>query len=205
MVLDEDLPRAVFFDIADRLKATERSEHALLLLDMLAAHYESTDQHRKAIEVYRQTAYFRADTSGIRQKLSSLYKKEHGNSTAIDDYIKISGLMTADSVFKAIEKLEEFLAYDIGQCFYFERYGLGRVIQTIPEKREIVIDFEHKKRHFLTLDIARGLLMKIEPGHFLYKKAHQIDELTQLAEENPEELVLLLLRSMKDPMTPTQI
>ncbi len=205
MVLDEQLPLSVFFDIASRLKGKEQTGHALLLLDMLAAHYESGEQHRKAIEVYRQTAYFRKETSGIREKLSSLYKKLYRSSDHIDDFIRVSGLMTADSLFKALAKLDEFLDYDVGRYFYFERYGLGTVVEAKPEKQEIIVDFEKKKRHFLTLDIARGLLMKIGPEHFLYKKAQHVDELKQMAAERPADLVLLLLRSMKEPMTPVQI
>ncbi|UCC12217.1 MAG: GreA/GreB family elongation factor [candidate division WOR-3 bacterium] len=205
MVLDEQLPLSVFFDIADRLKKKKQTDHALLLLDMLAAHYESSNQHRKAIAVYRQTAYFRKESSGIRKKLSSLYKKLYKNSDHIDDYINASGLLTADSLFKAITKLDEYLDYDVGQYFYFERYGLGTVVEAKPEKQEIIVDFEKKKHHFLTLDIARGLLMKIGPEHFLYKKAQNIDKLKQLAAEQSTDLVLLLLRSMKDPMTPAQI
>lgn len=205
MVLDEHLSLSVFFDIASRLKEIQQSDHALLLLDMLAAHCESGSTYRKAIEVYRQTAYFRKDSSGIRKKLSSLYRKHYRNSAHIDDYINASGLLTADSLFKAIEKLDEYLVYDVGQYFYFERYGLGQVVETIPEQQEIIIDFEKKKRHFLTLDIARGLLMPVGREHYLYKKAKHADELKQMAADHPQELMLMLLRSMKDPMTPAQI
>jgi transcription elongation factor GreA len=205
MVLDEHLALTAFFDIAHLLKEIQQADHALLLLEMLAAQCESNNEYRKAIEVYRQTAYYRKDSSGIRKKLAELYRKQHVESTHIDDYIGSSGLLTADSLFKALDKLDEYLTYDVGQYFYFERYGLGQVVETNPEKQEIIVDFEKKKRHFLTLDIARGLLMPIDHEHFLYKKAKNIEELRQMAADHPEELVLLLLHSMKDPMTPAQI
>jgi len=205
MVLDENLPLGVFFDIAKRLKVIQQADHTLLLLDMLAAHCESGSKYTKAIAVYRETAYFRKDTTGIRKKLVELYRKQYGDSAHIDDYINASALLTADSLFKAIEKLDEYLTYDVGQYFYFERYGLGQVVETDPEQQEIIIDFEKKKRHFLTLDIARGLLMPVGRDHYLYKKAKHADELQQMAADHPQELVLLLLRSMKDPMTPAQI
>jgi transcription elongation factor GreA len=205
MVLDETLSLAVLFGIAKRLKETGQTDHALLLLDMLAAHYESSTMYGKAIEVYRQTAYYRKDTTGIREKIGELYRKQYRESAHIDDYIHASALLTADSLFKALDKLDEYLAYDVGQYFYFERYGLGQVIETDPEQREIIIDFEKKKRHFLTLDIARGLLMPVGHEHFLYKKAKHTDELTQMAADHPQDLVLLLLRSMKQPMTSAQI
>jgi transcription elongation factor GreA len=126
-------------------------------------------------------------------------------STHVHDYIEISGIDKTEPIFKAIRKLEEFLKYDVGKYFYFERYGLGEVIETIPVRREIVINFEKKERHFLALDIARGLLTPIDSEHFLYKKHKNVSELKDLASSDPFALIKLLLKSFAQPLTAAQI
>lgn len=205
MVLNEQVDIVEFLEIAQRLRKADETHHALMLLEMLASHLESVKELQKAIQVYKHMLYYTKDNTTIRKKLTSLYKTLYSESTHVNDYIEISGMNRAEPIFKAIKKLEEFLKYDVGQYFYFERYGLGEVIDTIPAKHEIVINFEKKKRHFLTLDIARGLLMPVDRKHFLYKKHRNITELRELASTDPFALITLLLKSFAQPLTASQI
>ncbi|UCG92167.1 MAG: GreA/GreB family elongation factor [candidate division WOR-3 bacterium] len=205
MVLDEHVDIVAFFEIAETLKKSDEAAHALVLLEMLASHLESEKEIQKAIQVYKHMLYYTKDDTKMRKKLTSLYKTLYHESTHVNDYIEISGIDKTEPIFKAIRKLEEFLKYDVGQYFYFERYGLGEIIDTIPVRREIVINFEKKERHFLTLDIARGLLTPIDSEHFLYKKHKNIAELKDLASADPFALIKLLLKSFAQPLTAAQI
>ncbi len=205
MVLDEHVDIVEFFEIAVTLKKSDEADHALVLLDMLASHLESEKELQKTIQVYKHILYYTKDDTKIRKKLTSLYKTLYHERTHVNDYIEISGIDKTEPIFKAIKKLEEFLKYDVGQYFYFERYGLGEIVDTIPTRREIVINFEKKERHFLTLDIARGLLTPIDSEHFLYKKHKNIAELKDLASSDPFALMKLLLKSFAQPLTATQI
>jgi transcription elongation GreA/GreB family factor len=205
MVLDKQVNLNDFFEITKDLKKLNESERALLLLEMLAAHLESNNEYAKVIEVYKNMVYHVRDDTEIRKKIINLYKLQYKESEHLDEYLKISGFKETGSIFKAIEKLEEFLKYDVGTYFYFERYGTGEVIEVIPSKKEIVIDFEKKKRHFLTLDIARGLLMPLNKEHFLYIKHKNIDDLKEIALADPVELIKFMLKSFQEPLTASQI
>ncbi len=205
MVLDTTIPLDDFFTISAELKKAQESKHALMLLEMLASHLESNSEYGKAIDVYKNMLYHVKDNTQIRDKLVDLYKIAHPQSKHLNDYIQISGLKSAEPIFKAIEKLNEFLKYDIGKYFYFERYGIGEVTEVLPSKGEIVIDFEKKKRHFLTMSVARGLLTPIHETHFLYMKYRNTATLKDMAEKNPVGLTKLMMKGFNEPLTASKI
>ncbi len=205
MVLDKRVNLNHFFEIAKLLKKSHESERALLLLEMLATQCEADREYHKAIEVYKNMVYHVSDVTEIRKNLIRLFKDAYPKSKHLDEYRALSGFDRGESIFNALKKLEEFLKYDIGRYFYFERYGIGKIIDTIPSKREVVIDFEQKKRHYLTLDIARGLLTPIHKEHFLYIKHENVSVLKEKAVADPVELIKLLLKSFEEPLTASRI
>ncbi len=205
MVLDETVQLDDLFALTADLKKSNESRRAFMFLEMLATHLESRKEYRKAIDVYKKMVYHTKDTTKIRAKLCDLYKYVYAQSEHLNEYIEISGLMNADSIFKALEKLDEFLTYDKGQYFYFERYGIGEVTDVLPSKKEIVIDFEKKRRHFLSINVARGLLTSIPETHYLYLKHKDVETLKEMAEKNPIELIKLMLQSFDEPLTAATI
>jgi transcription elongation factor GreA-like protein len=170
LITDKQTKLENLFEITSALKKSGESERALFLLELLASHCESEAEHHKAIVVYKHILQYRKEDDTIRKKLVALYKEAYHESLHITEYLQISGLNESKPLFKSLERLEEFLYYDIGKCFYFERYGIGEVIDIIPLKSEIVINFEKKERHFLSLAVAKGILTPIPKDHFLYKK-----------------------------------
>jgi len=205
MLENKDIPLKDFFVIAQELKKVQESRQALLLLEVLATHFESLNELKNTIEVYKHMVYYTNDDIPIRKKLVTLYKKLNKDSIHIDEYIEISGIEKGESIFKSLEKLAEFLKFDIGNWFYFAHYGIGEVVEVIPTKKEMVINFEKKGKEFIKFDIAKGLLIPISREHFLYKKSKDIEELRTLASSNPAQLIKFILRSFSQPMTASQI
>jgi len=206
MVINEQTALDQLLELAKELKKYDQSERALGLLEMLRSHLESKKSFSKAIEVCKNMIYHCKDDTEVRGALIELYKKAYPRSEALNDYIEVSGLnKKGEAFFKSIDKLNLFLKYDVGNHFYFERYGIGQVVETRPAKREIIIDFENKKHHFLTLDVAEGLLLPVLPGDFLYLKHTDIERLQKMAQDSPLELVKLILKQFAEPLTGTQI
>jgi len=205
MVENNDLPLGDFFEIAEELKKVRESEQAYLLLDILASHFESSGNLDKAMEVYRQMPYYTSDDSDVRKKLAWLYRRKYGDCSHLDEYMELSGLEKGDHFFKSIEKLEEFLRYDIGNFFFFEKYGIGEVREIIPAKKELMINFDKQKRYFVKFDVARGLLTPLPELHFLYRKHQNPAALKEQAIQNPVGLAKSILASFNEPLSAPQI
>lgn len=204
MLLNDTVTVETLIEISDALRDVHEKERALTLLEMLAQHLESLRRNQAALTVYKKMLFFARRDTQIRPHIIRLYKAIHAKSEHIHDYIEISGLMRDEPILKSLQRLEDFLTYDIGTDFYFERYGIGSVVEVNPGKREIVIDFEKKKRHFLTIDVARGLLAPIDKDHFLYLKSRNIEELRRQI-DTPVDLIKKILADIGEPLTAPDI
>ncbi len=205
MITDPSIEVAQFVTIADSVRKAGNPELASLLLELLSEYYETQQKYGHVINIQKHLLRYSHESPQIRSKLIMIYRRKYKNSIRLDDYFEASGLSRDESIMKALNRFEEYLTYDIGNCFYFERYGMGKVVDAIPDKKEIVVDFERKKKHFLTLDVARGLLTPVTPGHFLYAKYEEPEKLRVMASEQPAEVVLMILRSFREPMPASKI
>ncbi|OPX18569.1 hypothetical protein BXT86_00440 [candidate division WOR-3 bacterium 4484_100] len=205
MILDKDVSLKDFLKIIDALKSEKDDERALLLLELLAGSYESNQQYELALDVYKKMLRVKKEDSEIRKRIVGLFKAQYKENEHIDEYLKYSGLTQDAPIIKALSKFEEFIKYDVGRYFYFERYGLGEVKDVNPAKREVIIDFEKKGKDFLSIDIANGLLIPINHNHFLYKRSKEPETLKRLADEDPIQLIKMLLKSFSEPLSATQI
>ncbi len=202
---DPDIKLKELFEIAQELKKHQEDSRAFMLLALLAENLILQGKMIEAIEVYKNMAYFTNDDSKIREDLIKLYQNIYKESVHIDDFIELSGLKKGGHIFKSLNKLDEFLRYDKGNIFYFEKFGIGEVVEIRPEKREIILNFERQKGYLLKIDVAQRLLKPVPPGHFLYKKYKSISELKTLAKEDPIGLTKFLLRSFNVPLSSSQI
>ena len=205
IIIDKQIQLSDILELTNELGKQGSSDQALFLLEVTTSHLESENEYRKLIEVYKNILQYRKENTSIRKELVNLYKKLYADSKYIAEYVNISGLDTNEPIYKALGKLEEFLRYDIGKYFYFERYGLGEIIDTNPVKKEIVINFEKKARHFLTIDVAKGLLIPINNTHFLHKKLKNIQELREMALSDPAGFMKFMLKSFGTALTASQI
>ena len=205
MITDPSIEVAQFVSIADAVRKAGEEELAILLLELLSEYYETQQEYDHVINTLKHLLRYERESPQIRRKLIAVYRRKYRDSARLEDYFEASGLNKNESIMKALNRFEEYLMYDIGNCFYFERYGMGQVVDVIPDRKEIVVDFEKKKKHFLTIDVARGLLTPVTPGHFLYAKYEEPERLKSLASEQPAEVVLMILRSFREPMPASNI
>ncbi len=205
LLTDTTVERAQFLSVADAVAQAGDTQRSALLLEMLAEYYETQKQYDDAFEVYIHMLRHDRESPQIRQKIIMLFRREYKDSIHLDDYLTLSGLNTGEPIMKALQRFEEYVKYDIGEYFFFDRYGLGEVVDVIPAKKEIVVDFEKKEHHFLTIDVARGLLQPVGREHFLFLKRKEPEKLRSLARNEPVELVVMLLRSIREPMPASKI
>lgn len=194
-----------YLQIADRLKAIKDTARGFMLLEILANHLENQDRVEEAISVYKHMPYFTDDDQQIRKALINLYKKRYPDNDRIEKFISLSGIEKGEHIFKSIERFEEFLKFELGKVFYFERYGTGEVISMNPEKKELVLNFEKQKDYYVKFEVAHGLLTPISENHFLYKKYKSIEDLKKLMIEEPVGLIKYLLKSFNAPLSSGEI
>src|SRR5207237_8666514 len=111
---------------------------------------------------------------------------------------------TSNPIEKA-EKIETWLNYDEGQCFFMAGRGAGCVTELNPELGICRLDFEKEKRVSVPLGAAGKFLTPLQNGHVLREKFTRPDELRVEAAKKPAEMFARILQSFGRPMTMAEV
>lgn len=84
-------------------------------------------------------------------------------------------------------------------------WGFGRIKDWNPLLNQIIIDFEEKADHSMQLAYAAGNLTPIPADHILARRASEPDVLRQMAQDDPLQLVRVVLESLGGQATQAQI
>src|SRR5207237_8834511 len=111
---------------------------------------------------------------------------------------------TSNPIEKA-EKIETWLNYDEGQCFFMIGRGAGIVTELNPELGICRLDFEKEKRVSVPLGAAAKYLVPLPEGHVLREKFTRGDALKGEAKSSPPQFFARILQSFGRPMTISEV
>lgn len=196
---------SLFYDIAKELAKNGEQQRASLLLHILASHYESKMEYGKVLEILKKASHWDPENEETRRLLSNCYRELNKESPNIEKYINLSGIESDTPLRKAIPILERWLAFDVSKHFYLKELGVGKVVEVNTDFNRVTIDFEKKKGYLLKLDMAKRLLTPLGEDHFLVLKQREPERIRKMVEENPIQLLELLLRSFNKPLPSKEI
>jgi transcription elongation GreA/GreB family factor len=197
----EDL--ASFYSMADWLAKNKEKERAATLLLFLIEHFKGKGDFQKVLDILKKAAFFNPQDKTIRQELINCYQVLLSGHPQKEELIEVSGIKEGVGLLEILPIFDQYLKFNIGEYFYRPEWGVGKIIGSdlIREKR-CVIDFQQKKRHGMSLDAISDVLTRLDPHHFLVIKATDIASLKNMP---PIELIVFLLKSINQPLTPQKI
>ncbi|MDI6751248.1 MAG: GreA/GreB family elongation factor [bacterium] len=199
-LLPEDL--VLFYSIADWLGKHKEKERAATLLLFLTEHFKKKNDFHKVLEILKKAAFFNLQDTDLRQELINCYQVLLSGHPQKEELIS-SGIKEKKDLAEILATFDHYLDFNIGQYFYRPEWGVGKIIDCYPlKKKRVVIDFEKKERHEMSIDAACEVLTKLDSNHFLVVK---LTDMTRLKNMAPIELILFLLKSINQPLTPQKI
>ncbi len=208
-----DVP--LFYSTANWLSRHGEKERACVLLLLLMENFKEKGDFLQVLEILKKiVAFSRSNLSdksdwsdkSVRQELINCYQVLLQDHPQKRELIETSGIKGEVKLTEILPVFDQYLYFNIGEYFYRPEWGMGRIIDgDLLREKKVVIDFEHKKNHSISLDAVTEILTKLETGHFLVRKATDISLLKKMNQENPLELLVLLLKSFKQPLTPQKI
>ncbi len=137
----------------------------------------------------------------FRHRLVEVYEALYPNHTLIEKIKEISNII---NVFKepkeCIEIFEKYIQYDKGKYVIHRQFGVGKI-------REITIDsviikfVSQEELRKMTFDMAIKSLKTLEADDINVWKAYKITEIKKLAEDNPTEVLEIILKHTKSITT----
>ncbi len=198
-----------FFEVTDNLVESGEQERAIFLLDLLEENLRETEDWDRLLEVIKKTGILVRDPTELHAAIIDAIRLRYADSTNLDALIDKVGLLRAiedtPKIWKKIERLKNLMQFDEGAVVWMEGKGAGRVTEVNLVLESFKLDLDQHPGLRVGFAAAPKVLKPLPAGHFLRQKVERPEEVRALADSNPGELLLALLKSTDQPLTGSEI
>ncbi len=198
-----------FFEVTDTLVESGEQERATFLLDLLEENLRETEDWDGLLEVLRKTGAQFREPIEVHEAIVEAIRLRYSDSASLDALIDKVGLLRAiedtPKIWRKVERLEKLMQFDEGAVVWMEGKGAGRVTEVNFALESFKVELDQHPGLRVGFAAAPKVLKPLPEGHFLRQKVEQPDKLRELADSNPGELLLALLKSTDQPLTGADI
>ncbi len=157
-------------------------------------HQMKKEQYRQALEILKLAVDLKPHDKQIRKAIEESYRAIYTDHSQLDKYLKSSAVGQSWKPHReAIRQFETHIAFDKDSFVSHKSWGIG-VVKEI-ENDNVVIDFEGRPGHKMSLKIALRALSVLDDNSISIWKTYKLDELKKLLEEDPLKVLEIILRS----------
>ena len=195
-----------FLHIAKSLRKAEQRSQSDTLLGLLADVLKERQLWPQRLQVLKEQGRLSKHPAQMRQQIEEALRKSVGTHKSFNRAFQFAkfGDPQSNPVERA-EKIETWLTYDEGECFFMTGRGAGCVTELNPELGICRLDFEKDKRVSVPLGAAAKYLVPLPEGHVLREKFSAGDALKDSAKKSPSEFFARLLQSFGRSMVMSEV
>ena len=190
-----------FLATAKSLRKAEQRTQSDTLLGLLADALKDRKKWTERLQVLKEIGRLSRHPATLRPQIEEALRKSYGERKSFArafDFAKFSD-PAANPVEKA-EKVEQWMNYDEGECFFMSGRGAGVVTELNPELGICRLDFEKEKRVAVPLGAAGKFLTGLQQGHVLREKFTDQEGTRERAKKSPSDFFARILQSFGRPM-----
>ncbi len=162
------------------------------------------EKYREALKVLKVIIDFKQGEKQFRKAIEDCYRNIYKDHSQLEKYLKLSAIGQSWKPHKeAIRLFETHIAFDQGVYISHKSWGIGRVKEISNDK--VIIDFEQKKNHEMSLEIALRALDILDQNNIIIWKKFKTEELIALLSEDPLKVIEIALRSNKGEVSTSEI
>lgn len=195
-----------FLSVAKALRKAEQRTQSDTLLGLLSDALKEGGHWHQRLQVLKELGRLSKHPTQLRQQFEDALKKafgKHKNFARAFQFAKFNDPQS--NPVERAEKIETWLTYDEGECFFMAGRGAGKVTELNPELGVCRLDFEKDKRVSVPLGAANKFLTPLPEGHILREKFSDPEGLQTQATKKPAEFFAKLLQSFGRPMTMAEV
>src|SRR6185503_11881058 len=173
-----------YIHIAKALRKAEQRTQSDTLLGLLSDILKERQLWPQRLQVLKEVGRLSKHPAQMRPQIEEALRKSLGTHRSFERAYKFAGFSDAQSnPVERAEKIETWLNYDEGECFFMTGRGAGCVTELNPELGICRLDFEKEKRVSVPLGAAAKFLVPLPDGHVLREKFSDSDKLKEEAKK----------------------
>jgi transcription elongation GreA/GreB family factor len=195
-----------FLHIAKALRKAEQRTQSDTLLGLLSDALKERNAWPQRLQVLKELGRLSKHPAQLRPQIEEALRKalgEHKSFKRAFEFAKFND--PASNPVERAEKIETWLNYDEGECYFMNGRGAGCITELNPELGVCRLDFEKDKRVSVPLGAAAKFLIPLPEGHVLREKFRDPEGLQARAKQSPSEFFAQLLQSFGRPMIMAEV
>lgn len=191
---------------AKTLRKAEQRTQSDTLLGLLADALKERKLWSQRLQVLKEIGRLSKHPVTLRPQIEEALRNALGDHKNFARAFKFANFTDpASNPVERAEKIEMWLLYDEGECFFMAGRGAGAVTELNPELGVCRLDFENDKRVSVPLGAAAKYLLPLPEGHVLRRKFSEPEALQKQAKDSPAEFLALILQSFGRPMMMAEV
>jgi len=190
-----------FFNIEQKISKILNKERAAALLEELVPYYKDKGDYDTAITILKKILTYEPKNSSARKEIINCFREKYKGHSQLEEYIKVSNLTQSwRNVHDAIADFEKHISFDQGNYVFHRNWGIGKILETKDD--EIVIDFERKKNHKMSLKMAVNALKMLGKDHiWVLKTTMPKEELKKKVKDDISWALQIIIKSYDNAIT----
>jgi len=195
-----------FLIAAKSLRKAEQRTQSDTLLGLLSDALKERGLWSERLQVLKELGRLSKHPATLRPQIEEALRKAVGAHRGFARAFQFAGFADPQSnPVERAEKIEIWLNYDEGECFFMAGRGAGCVTELNPELGICRLDFEKEKRVSVPLGAAGKYLTPLPEGHVLRGKFSDPAKTKAEATGKPAEFFARILQSFGRPMTMPEV
>ncbi|HKR66702.1 MAG TPA: GreA/GreB family elongation factor [Thermoanaerobaculia bacterium] len=195
-----------FLNTAKALRKAEQRTQADTLLGLLGDVLKERKLWPQRLQVLKEIGRLSKHPATLRPQIEEALRKSYGDHKSFARAFQYAAFSDAQSnPVERADKIETWLTYDEGECFFMTGRGAGVITELNPELGICRLDFEKEKRVSVPLGAAAKFLVPLPEGHVLREKFRDQDGLKKQAKDSPSEFFGRVLQSFGRPMLMSEV
>ena len=195
-----------FVNVAKALRKAEQRTQSDTLLGLLADALKERKLWPQRLQVLKEIGRLSKHPATLRPQIEEALRKALGDHKSFPRAFQFANFSDPQSnPVERAEKIETWLTYDEGECFFMSGRGAGRVTELNPELGICRLDFEKDKRVSVPLGAAAKFLIPLPEGHVLREKFADPEGLQKQAKTSPADFLARILQSFGRPMVMAEV
>jgi transcription elongation factor GreA len=186
-----------FFEKIERqfLAHREKQRLASLLYPVLEP-YKSLEDWDKVILFLKKILDHEPQAQKARTELIRIYRKKYQDHSLLEHFLKISDLGNNRKPVKVcITNFERNIVFDTGNYVMHRNWGVGKIISISENGDSIFVDFQEKKNHKLSIQMAITSLKPLKKDHIWVRYFENKSEVVDLFQNDVAGFMREILKS----------
>ncbi len=194
-----------YLDIAGRLAGIKQKQRAAVLLQMLLPSCEERGDWEGQYQLLKQILEYTPKDNTLRELIVNALRKIYADSSHCDLVLAHTGIQRDRPLGEALEETELLMDFLPDSFVRHPDWGIGRVKDLDMTDKKVLINFQRKRNNLMDLKLAVNVVDRLAKDDFRVLSVIDLDKLQNLTNENPVELIKILLRSFSNSLSAKEI